>query len=88
MAIKQLHGDSQTGRRPLVDARGAGEYIGCSDWHARELAYRGVIASVKIGNLLRFDLDELDRFIAENTRPRVLHSKSKAKAKKTAVEAA
>ena len=63
--------ENRVGRRPLVDARGAGEYTGLSEWTIRRKAYAGEILSVKIGSRLLFDLDELDRFIAEHTRPRL-----------------
>jgi hypothetical protein len=70
MSNKKIAG-ARVGRRPPVDARAAGEYAGLSDWTMRRKAYAGEIASLKIGSRLLFDLDELDRFIDEHTRPRL-----------------
>ena len=64
--------ETQVRRRPLVDARAAGEYAGLSSWTMRRKAYAGEIASLKIGSRLLFDLDELDRFLDEHTRPRLI----------------
>ncbi len=62
----------RTGSRPPVDAIAAGAYLGgFSHWKVRDMAYKGEIASIKIGSRLLFDLDELDRYIAEHTRARV-----------------
>ena len=65
--------ETRVERRPLVDARGAGEYLGLSIWTVRKKAYAGEISSVKIGSRLLFDLDELDLVRAEHTRPRLMN---------------
>jgi excisionase family DNA binding protein len=64
--------ETRFGRRPLVDARAAGEYAGLSVWTIRKKAYAGEISSLKIGSRLLFNLDELDRYLAEHTRPRLI----------------
>jgi hypothetical protein len=69
--VNNSFSETRVGRRPLVDARAAGEYAGLSGWTMRRKAYAGEIASLKIGSRLLFDLDELDRFIDEHTRPRL-----------------
>jgi excisionase family DNA binding protein len=63
-------GEIRLGRRPPVDARAAGEYTGLSAWTIRKKAYAGELSSLKIGSRLLFDLDELDVYLAEHTRPR------------------
>jgi excisionase family DNA binding protein len=54
------------------------EYLGVADaealtsisrWTWRKWAYEGSIASVKLGRRLLIPRSEMDRFIAEHTRP-------------------
>ena len=59
--------------RPPIDPTEAGKYIGgASHWTMRRLAASGRVSSIKLGGRLFFDPDELDRYIAEGTRPRRL----------------
>ena len=44
---------------------------GVSRWTFRRWAYAGRISSVKLGNRLMISRVELDRVIAEGTRPRL-----------------
>jgi excisionase family DNA binding protein len=44
---------------------------GVSRWTFRRWAYAGKISSVKLGNRLMISRVELDRVIAEGTRPRL-----------------
>jgi excisionase family DNA binding protein len=64
------------------NSRGAprAEYLGVeqaaaltsmSIWFWRRKAYNGVITSVKIGRRLLIPRTEIDRMVAENTKPRV-----------------
>jgi excisionase family DNA binding protein len=43
--------------------------IGISVWTARQYAYDGKIASVKIGKRLQVPATEVDRLIEQNMRP-------------------
>jgi hypothetical protein len=60
----------------LVNVDEGAKRLAVSPWTLRSYAYKGVIASVKLGpasskgTRLLFEVDELDRFIAENRRPR------------------
>ena len=48
---------------------------GVSRWTFRRWAYAGRISSVKLGNRLMISRVELDRVIAEGTRPRLQDAK-------------
>ena len=54
----------------LIGVAEGAKKLGVSIWTLRSYAYKGVVASVKIGTRLMFEEGELDRYIAENTRPR------------------
>ena len=69
----------RAGHRPLVDAYAAGEYIGLCEATIRRKAYSGEITSYKIGKRLLFNLDELDRYIAEHRRPRPIQTPAQRK---------
>ena len=58
--------------RELVGVDEAAHILGgLSPWTVRGMAYRGRIASHKIGTRLMFDRAELDRVISESERPRL-----------------
>jgi excisionase family DNA binding protein len=50
----------------LIDAAGAAELLGTTERHVRELVYKRAIPFVKVGGALRFDLTDLDAWIASN----------------------
>jgi excisionase family DNA binding protein len=50
----------------------AAEYVSQSPWTLREKAAQGKIASYKLGNRLMFDPDELDLYLSEHARPRLV----------------
>lgn len=54
----------------LVGVEEASGRLGLSPWTIRAYAYKGVIASVKLGTRLLFEESELDKFVEERTRPR------------------
>ncbi len=58
-------------RRQYVSAAEAEEITGVSRWTWRRKAYAGSIASTKVGTRLLIAVDELERVLAEGTRPRV-----------------
>jgi excisionase family DNA binding protein len=51
--------------------------IGISVWTVRGWAYRGRIASVKLGARMMIPTTELDRLIEENLRPAIGQSREK-----------
>jgi len=55
----------------LVGVNEAAGLLGMSHWNLRVWAYKGRIASVKIGRRLLFQRSELERVVAESTRPRL-----------------
>lgn len=57
--------------RQRLGVKPAAEYVGMSEWTLRKWAYTGKIASIKISTRLLFEKSELDRIIAEGTRPRL-----------------
>jgi hypothetical protein len=46
-----------------------------SPWTWRRRAYAGLVESVKIGRGLRIPAEEVERIIAESTRPRVIKTR-------------
>lgn len=61
------------GRNVRADYLGVGEAearTGVSRWTWRRWAYDGKVASVKLGKRLLIPNTEIERLIAENTRPR------------------
>jgi predicted DNA-binding transcriptional regulator AlpA len=60
---------AQASRR-LIDAKGVGQMLGCSWRHVLRLADEGVLPwGVKLGRLRRWDLTEIEQFIASGCRP-------------------
>jgi hypothetical protein len=53
----------------LLPIRVFAQRLGISVWTARSMAYRGRIASCKIGAKLQIPVTEVHRLIAENMRP-------------------
>ena len=56
-----------TSPRPPLDLAGAAAYLGITPRHLRELQYRGELAYVKVGRLVRFRPADLDRYLDERT---------------------
>lgn len=68
--------EAMTGKVQLVKATARlltvqdfADAIGISVWTARQYAYTGKIASVKIGRRLQIPASEVDRIIDQNLRP-------------------
>lgn len=53
-------------RKRLLTASEAGEYLGLAEWTIRQWASMGRIPKVKLGKALRFDVEDLDRYIEGN----------------------
>jgi excisionase family DNA binding protein len=53
----------------LLTIQNFADAIGISVWTARQYAYAGKIASVKIGKRLQVPATEVDRLIEQNMRP-------------------
>lgn len=47
----------------------AGKYTGSSPWTWRQMAYRGKVASVKLGTRLLIPRAEVERVMRQGTRP-------------------
>jgi len=47
----------------LLDAKQAGEYLGCSHWKIRDMVASGELGFVRVGRLLKVDRGDLDKFI-------------------------
>ena len=62
--------------RELLGMVDAEQMTGRSRWSWRRDAYEGRIASVKIGRRLFVPVAEVQRVIAENTRPRLIAAKA------------
>lgn len=58
--------------RKFLSVKEAEEITGRSKWGWRRDAYIGLVASVKIGQRLMIPISEIERRIAEGTRPRVV----------------
>ena len=58
----------------LLSVKDFGALLGVSLWTVRAWAYKGRVASVKLGARMMIPATELDRLIAENTRPALSHS--------------
>ena len=67
----------------LIGVVDGAKKLGISMWTLRAYAYKGTVASVKIGTRLMFEESELDRYIAENTRPR-FHAMAERRGSKSA----
>ena len=56
--------------RRLIDAKQVGARLGCSWRHVLRLADRGAMPwGLKLGNLRRWDADELEHWISGGCRP-------------------
>lgn len=65
-------GNREERRHPeLVDIDGAARHLGCTPRLIRELWTRRVLPAVKVGRLVRFDLDDLDQYIDAQRVPAV-----------------
>lgn len=53
----------------LIDIEAAAQRLGTTERHVRELVYRRRIPFVKVGRLVRFEVTDIDAWIAENRRP-------------------
>ena len=62
-------------RRRLAGVQEGADYLGISVWSLRNWCYQGRCASVKMGDRLMVEWSELDRIIAESTRPRLESAK-------------
>lgn len=49
--------------KQLIDIHGVAEQLGVSERHIRRLVFERRIPFIKWGHLLRFDPDEIDRWI-------------------------
>lgn len=59
-------------RRPLVDVDGVAEYLSISPASVRRLVLHGEIPVTRpTPRAVRFDLDEVDEWLAERTTPAV-----------------
>jgi excisionase family DNA binding protein len=52
----------------LIDAHAVGQMIGQSTYTVRKKARQGQIPSIRMGVLIRFDRDEIEKWIAELPR--------------------
>jgi predicted DNA-binding transcriptional regulator AlpA len=56
--------------RRLIDAKEVGQLLGCSWRHVLRLADKGALPwGCKLGALRRWDLSEIQNFIADGCRP-------------------
>jgi excisionase family DNA binding protein len=55
----------------LLSVKDFGALLGVSLWTVRGWAYKGRVASVKLGARMMIPTTELDRLIEENLRPRL-----------------
>ena len=60
--------DAKISKR-LLTAAEAAEYLGMAEWTLRQWASMRKIPKVKLGKALRFDVDDLDKWIAEKKIP-------------------
>jgi excisionase family DNA binding protein len=56
----------RTGRRPLLTIAEVAELLGVSVRHIRRLVQERRVPYIKWGHLLRFDLDEIEAWIAQH----------------------
>jgi excisionase family DNA binding protein len=55
-------------RRPLLDIPGVAKYIASSVRHVRRLVAERRIPHIKVGYFVRFDPDEIDRWLQRHRR--------------------
>jgi predicted DNA-binding transcriptional regulator AlpA len=66
----QLAATAAQASRRLIDAKGVGQMLGCSWRHVLRLADEGLLPwGVKLGRLRRWDLSEIEQFIAAGCKP-------------------
>ncbi len=53
-------------QKRLLTAPEAAQYLGLAVWTIRQWASQGRIPKVKMGKALRFDVEDLDRYIEGN----------------------
>ena len=58
-------------KRPLSNVPALAIYMNTGERHVRNLVARRAIPFVKVGALLRFDLDEIDAWLGEHSTPAV-----------------
>lgn len=67
-------GTLEVGSVEYLSVAQAGALTSTSVWFWRRQAYQGVVSSVKLGKRLLIPRAEVERMVAENTRPRVQSS--------------
>ena len=60
--------DSFFENQPLLNASQLATRLGCSEKHVRNLIFRREIPFVKVGRLVRFDVEEVRRWLNERSR--------------------
>jgi excisionase family DNA binding protein len=75
-----------TPRQDYLGVEDAAAITGTSSWFWRRKAYDGTVGSVKLGRRLLIPRAELDRYIAESTRPRSTETRSEVPAAKPTVQ--
>lgn len=76
--------EPKAGVSQLISVEAGAKMLGISIPTLRLYAYKGTVASVKLGRRLLFEVSELERFIAENTRPRFAPRPVRQNAKRVA----
>lgn len=68
--IQPVESPATASPRRLIDAKQVGQLLGCSWRHVLRLADEGVLPwGVKLGRLRRWDLSEIEAFIANGCKP-------------------
>ena len=62
-ATSTMGGESNSFHRPLLDIEGVAVWLGTSHRHVRRLVAEGRIPYLKIGHYVRFDDEEVARWI-------------------------
>lgn len=60
---------SSAEKKPLMDLSAVAERLGVGERHVRRLVFERRIPFIKWGHLLRFDPDEIERWIDDARRP-------------------
>ncbi len=53
-------------RKPLIDSPALAEHLGTTERHVRRLVHERRIPFIKVGRLVRFDPDEIDRWLDDH----------------------
>jgi excisionase family DNA binding protein len=64
--------ESKRERRPPIGCIEAAEYTGQTHWTLRNHAARGILPSYRLGNKLKFSPDDLDAYLEERKRPKLV----------------